>query len=805
MKKEIYDGTILIEDLFNGNRIDCDETGLILFAPRDDCLNIIDLRSGERIDQIKPKEFFDSEPQELIENFVYDNSRLIIAYTSGIIKYWSIKFEPDVGLRIAISRNLLRSWKSMHVGKIASIRFSRCGELLATGGSDGALKVWDIIHNYCTHNLRECHGVINVLAFSPHQNESNYCLVASGDASCHIYVWNLFDPKSYTILEGHQNKITEIKFIPSGKYFVSTSRDKLMIVWDRLTLMKIRTMAVFESIESFVIVARSKLNFLHQNSCSDYVLITGGESGFLKFWNYHTGQLLHEQSESPISMKDSKEIRCSQLNQLLYVENKNQLISVSFDKDIVLYDATNLFSTKHFSWALDEVIDLQLIGDNQQYIAVATNSPKIKVFNIKTLDCQTLIGHTDSVLALAIFPNDPFLLASSSKDNTIRIWRFTKDLRAHQCLYEGTGHTHSIMAISTSKSASSIFLLSGGQDTTLKYWKIPSERDDTTKLHSLQSQFTKSFHESTINSIDVSPNDAFAVTGSQDKTAKLCSLPSLEILGVFRGHKKGIWSVKFSPVDQLLVTGSADATVKIWSISNFNCLSTLQGHMSSVLRCVFIDDGLQLITSSSDGDIRIWDSKSNECTATFEGHQAKIWALTMSYDGETFFTGGDDSMIKIWQNKTLEYKEQERIKEEEMIENEQTIQNLFNQKRWTKALCLKILNEMLLESSGDIDCLIKELSQLRKDQLLNLLEYATHWNSNSKHWIIAHCIIKTIFKQFNPDELLDCNEFKTKIEKILPYSERHRNRIDKLRQSITFADFIYEQMKLPDKNQNIQF
>src|SRR5699024_10532057 len=127
-------------------------------------------------------------------------------------------------------------------------------------------------------------------------------------------------------------------------------------------------------------------------------------------------------------------------------------------------------------------------------------------------------------------------------------------------------------------------------------------------------------------------------------------------------------------------------------------------------------------------------------------------------------TGSDDSRIAVWKNITTEVREKEEIKSEEAIQSEQKLQNLLHNKSWLKALrmsirmehplrSLNILKQILLEERN-IERLVEELCKLRQDQLLTLLGYAVHWNTNSKHFLVAHCVVRAAMEVIPPEVLL---------------------------------------------------
>lgn len=63
----------------------------------------------------------------------------------------------------------------------------------------------------------------------------------------------------------------------------------------------------------------------------------------------------------------------------------------------------------------DEILDVAYVGKKDSHLAVATNSADIKLYDLETMNCQLLCGHTDIVLALATSRADKNLLLSSDK------------------------------------------------------------------------------------------------------------------------------------------------------------------------------------------------------------------------------------------------------------------------------------------------------------------------------------------------------------------------------------------------------
>ena len=90
-----------------------------------------------------------------------------------------------------------------------------------------------------------------------------------------------------------------------------------------------------------------------------------------------------------------------------------------------------------------------------------------------TTPLRILRGHTDCVRSLALLDKDRLL--SASNDGSLRCW----DLDSGTCLSEFYGHTSFVYSVAVDLARQ--FIVSSGEDRTVRVWPIPS-----VAVHSVQ-------------------------------------------------------------------------------------------------------------------------------------------------------------------------------------------------------------------------------------------------------------------------------------------------------------------------------
>ncbi|XP_029433433.1 transducin beta-like protein 3 isoform X2 [Rhinatrema bivittatum] len=783
-----------IEPFYKGGKIQMSRDGRNMFCTCGIRLNVLDVETGTVIHSIE------QDDQEEITSFILspDDEILVTGSRALLLKQWDWR-----------ENKCCRTWKAIHTAPVASMTFDPTSTLLATGGCDSTIKIWDVIKQYCTHNLKGSSGVVHIVEFHP---DISQLQLFSSSMDYKIRIWDLKSSRCLVALESHYSAVTSLSFTADGATLLSSGRDKVCTVWDLKTQKPKRTIPVYESVEAAVVLPESGESQPPGVQNQGLHFITAGSKGILRIWEAGTSVCVYAQTlPSPSAKTTEEDTSEHSLTHCLLVPTRHELAAVTVEHNVLLYDLQTLQLRKQFAGYSEEVLDVKFLGTADSHIVVATNSPQLKVFELATSNCQILHGHTETVLAVDVFRKG-LKFASCAKDRSVRIWQMDTSGRV-TCVALGSGHAHGVGTVACSRLKET-FIASGSQDCTVKIWKLPESL--STKMRGgknlapelLHAQVTEKGHDKDINSITVSPNDRLVATGSQDRTAKLWAVEDCSLLGVFRGHIRGIWCVQFSPMDQVLASSSADGTLKLWGLQDFSCLKTFEGHDASVLKVVFVSRGTQLLTSGSDGLLKLWTIKTNECVKTLDVHEDKIWGLHSNRQDNAMVTGSSDSSIVLWKDITEAELAEALAQQEQQIETQQELSNLLHAKKYVRALglalsldqphtTLMVIKAILRETHGG-GKLEKILLKLRQDQKESLLKYCATWNTNSRHCHEAQAVIGILLRRELPETLLQFSGIRAAVEVLIPYTERHMQRMGRLLQASMLLDFMWQNMRLSD-------
>ncbi|KAL6073157.1 U3 small nucleolar RNA-associated protein 13 [Balamuthia mandrillaris] len=786
-----------IESFYTGGKVALSSDGKFLACTHQDEILLVDTESTKVIQRL--------HHPDLITSFaIHPNDKELVSSARNLqLTHWDLT-----------TGKAKRTWKA-HKAPVLDMAFGIRGSLLATASADRTIQVWDVDKGYTTHLFRGHQGIVTKVLFhwDPHR-----LLLFSGDEEGSLRKWDLSTKRGTSLEGGHVSAITAL-CMHDKEVLVSAGRDKVVNVWNTRNNSLTKTIPAYEELEAMCMIKSSS-----SKKGEPAIVATGGERGRIRLWDTSTGKVIREEEgASTISYS---------ITDLL--ENREKgFVAITSDQNILFYNK-DLEKQKQMVGYNDEILDVKYVypkgapprrsllpvgqqdgassnESDDSHLAIVTNSEQVRLVDMATQNYALLTAHSDIVLAVDVSMNGRFL-ATASKDNTVRLW----DTLTKECLAVCMGHMEAVSAVAFAKRSLG-FVISGSRDRTIKCWDVTDvltarlqagATDKKAEEVTIPSaKWTKKAHDKDINAIAVAPNDKIFATASQDKTIKIWDATKGDELAVLKGHRRGVWSIEFSPVDRCIASASADRTIKIWSLTDYTCLKTFEGHTNSVLKVSFLKSGMQMVSAGSDGLLKLWTIKTNECVNTFDAHTDKIWALAVHNNESQIVTGGGDSLINIWSDSTSEEEEKKAQEQEQKILQQQELSNSLRHKNWRKAVSIafklnmpyKLLNifEQIMTEEENSEATINELiGSFSAEDLGKCLSFVRDWNTNARHCMAAQKVLQTVFSRYPAATLRDLPNMKELLEGLIPYTERHFQRYDKLLQKSFIVDYTLQAMTL---------
>lgn len=283
-----------------------------------------------------------------------------------------------------------------HIGAIYDVIYHN--HQLYTSSADKFVTSWDIETEKQTNfAVKLDHSAYNI-AFSPEFN-----ILAIGTNNGGIHVIDIENRKEIRLLTQHQSSVFSLVYCKNKKQFYSGDRDGYFCAWDAKTFdllitlpydcEKIREISLSEDGEFIALCGQDgyvrilESNFFnsiqefkaHEDGVNCAVfdgdfLYTGGKDAYIRKWNW----------------RGKKQILCIPAhNYAVYdlelIDNKQKLVSVSFDKSIKLWNAKNISIIERIEYKNQghrhTVNRIAKISENS--FATASDDRKIKIWELK--------------------------------------------------------------------------------------------------------------------------------------------------------------------------------------------------------------------------------------------------------------------------------------------------------------------------------------------------------------------------------------------------------------------------------------
>ena len=534
-----------------------------------------------------------------------------------------------------------------HSSSVWDLAFAPDGSRLASTSMDRSLRLWDVASGAERHCIR-CDDRVKLFA-RPQFDETGQFLAVSGGHSVWVYstpsgelLHKFSTGGSVHAIACSGSDIVAAMESPGGEIEVwNINRSQLLArIGD---LKKNKKRASFSS-DASLIAWWSEEHRVHINTVSEGLrvctctghgatinsvqfssngqwLVTASADRTAKVWSASTGELTCQFAA-----------HASEVVEARFLPDDLRVASLGDDKTVHLWrieDCQEICSFPCRSGGIGGPRTCFDFGPDGRQVATV-DCQKVCLWDASTGKARgTLLGHGDSVRAIAFSP-DRRHIATSSDDNTIRIWSPNQDNERVVCEDRGFWQV--------TVSPDGKWIASANLNEGVWIWDAATH----------QSKHIFRGKDLRIWRLSFSPNSRYlAVTGRSIRIWEVESWSEILVIS----KPIPYWETAFFPEGRILATASGP--VLFWDFRSGELVREI--YCSGSVKCIAVSaDGTLVAGGTEEGGIAIWDisAATDEAKLEWEGHAAEVENLAFSPDGSRVVSDSNDNSVRVWEVKS---------------------------------------------------------------------------------------------------------------------------------------------------------
>jgi WD40 repeat protein/transcriptional regulator with XRE-family HTH domain len=523
---------------------------------------------------------------------------------------------------------------------VQSVTFSRDGRTLASGDNEGNIQLWDVADPARPHLLGQAvisgESAIQSVTFSRDGRT-----LASGDNDGNIQLWTVADPAHLRPLgqrlAGATGGPVVVAFGPDGHILASGTLDGTVRLWDATDPANPRPLG------QPLAAGGAEVNSV-VFSPDGHTLASGDSGGTIRLWDI--ADPAHPRLLGPILTAGGA------VASVAFSPDGQTLASGSLDGTIWLWDVANPAYpsplSQHLTGATGAVESVAFSPD-QHTLASGSLDGIIRLWSLP----QTILTGSSGFLNAVAFSPNGHTLASSDYGGTVRLRDVTDPAHPRLLGPNLTGGTAAVESAAFSPDRRTLAVGDDSGDTRL--WDVTDPAHPRLLGQLLTGEVTG------VNSVTFSPDGHTLATGDNLATGDAVRLWDV----ADPAHPRplgpvlpGGASVAFSPHRHLLASGDYDGTVRLWDVADPAQprplgLTVIGGAAATYsLSLAFSPDGNTLASGDYGGTVQLWDvtdpARLRQLGQPLTGGGAQVNSVAFSPDGHTVASGSFDGTVRLW-------------------------------------------------------------------------------------------------------------------------------------------------------------
>lgn len=206
-------------------------------------------------------------------------------------------------------------------------------------------------------------------------------------------------------------------------------------------------------------------------------------------------------------------------------------------------------------------------------------------------------------------------------------------------------------------SADGTLLVSGGQDTAVRFWNAADGG----------AAFALEGHDKVVNDVLLLDGDT-AVSASSDRTVRVWDIGTRAARLRLDGHRDAVTALAGVPGRHIVVSGGYDGRLRWWDVDSGECLHEVRTALRRIADLAAVPSTLigasveastltgasveastgHVLTSGSSGEIVVHDLRTGDEAGRFDTGSAGVVGLAVSPDGDVVAAAGHEGTVTLW-------------------------------------------------------------------------------------------------------------------------------------------------------------